>query len=199
VFPVLRRKLKRVFKEIYNSDDFSYEPERFGQESRDQVNEIRNDTAVDSWSRGLSPELRDRLIEDTRGCGDYDEVSGDVSGEGGTEEETEATDSSGATGSSRVDSGSTGDGGDSAEPGSAEDTGSDSDGPELSPYVCISYYYDASFGLGGTYAHIVPREELEDTLATLETDRYSSVTVTDAPGATGPLGPSRDFSCSDYA
>ena len=203
VFPVLCRKLKRVFKEIYNSDDFSYEPERFGQESRDQVNDIRNDTAVDSWSRGLSPELRDRLIEDTRGCGDYGVVSGESDSEPPPTRSTERPDET-----PEVEDTITGDSGGplrsdtpltETDPDDLPDVTGGAAGSTETPYVCISYYYDASFGLGGTYAHIVPREELEDTLATLETDRYSSVTVTDAPGATGPLGPSRDFSCSDYA
>ena len=73
IFPVLKRKLKRMFKDIYNSNDISYRPEPLGSSARQEANKLRLPTI-----RGISPfdpleelltqPVRDRLTYNDPTC-----------------------------------------------------------------------------------------------------------------------------------
>ena len=73
MFPVLRRKLKRAFREVYNSNDFTFEDEPIGQQARKQVNDIREDTNVESWGENLAPEVSERVFTESAACSDEGE------------------------------------------------------------------------------------------------------------------------------
>ena len=64
VFPVLRRQLKKTFVELYNSDNFAYREEALGTYARREVNDIREESDLDTLETGLSPSLRGRIIVD---------------------------------------------------------------------------------------------------------------------------------------
>lgn len=71
-FPLLRRKLKQLFRELYNSSDFSYRSESRDRRAREEVSRTRQDTSVGSPSSGLSPELANNVIVQQPGwdCGE---------------------------------------------------------------------------------------------------------------------------------
>ena len=64
VFPKLKRDLKKMFNELYNSNDFLYEEESRGRRGRERANRERRATDINDWLSGLSPNVRDLIIED---------------------------------------------------------------------------------------------------------------------------------------
>jgi hypothetical protein len=64
MFPKLKRDLKKMFNELYNSNDFLYEEESRGRRGRERANRERRATDINDWLSGLSPNVRDLIIED---------------------------------------------------------------------------------------------------------------------------------------
>ena len=71
-FPLLRRKLKKLFRELYNSNDFTYRSEPRNRRAREEVNRTREETSVGFPTSGLSPELANNVIVQLPGwdCGE---------------------------------------------------------------------------------------------------------------------------------
>ncbi len=67
VFPVLKRRLKKVFNLLYRANDFSYDP-LDGSEQDEQVRNLSDSTNADSWSDRLTPETRARVILEDPTC-----------------------------------------------------------------------------------------------------------------------------------
>tara|TARA_R100000234_G_scaffold98268_1_gene66766 strand:- start:8993 stop:9907 length:915 start_codon:yes stop_codon:yes gene_type:complete len=73
-FVGLRRQLKKMFKEVYNSQDFMYRDEPLGASEARQVENVRNETNVDqSLGGNLAPGLTDRIIFGPIACPDDEE------------------------------------------------------------------------------------------------------------------------------
>ena len=70
VFPKLKRGLKKMFNELYNSNDFLYEEESRGRRGRERANRERRAMDINDWLSGLSPNVRDLIIEDDPMRGD---------------------------------------------------------------------------------------------------------------------------------
>ena len=61
-FKAMKRRLKRSFLNIYNSNDFTYREEPLGAKERAAVNELRRNTDIESWEDGIGPDWRDRVL-----------------------------------------------------------------------------------------------------------------------------------------
>lgn len=75
VFPVIKRKLKNQFNQIYNSNDFTYIHEPPSRASREEVDRLRREFSIDwpQWG-DLTPPVLNRLIFSNPMC--YSEETG---------------------------------------------------------------------------------------------------------------------------
>ena len=206
-FPQLRRQLKRLFRDLYNSNDFTFQEERRNARSRDDVDRIRRESTVDDTTAGLSPDILNNVIVIEGGlCTDTIESATTA---GGAESDTSLP-------SDRPrDTGTPTSIGTGPEPGSlpplteldpstlptVEDTGGPSYGPGESPYVCMNYYFSSRTpGLSGRFYEFILREEAEafiNEIARGDRPSYSDASFVDAPSIRGPFGPTRDNICDE--
>jgi len=61
VFPRLKRRLKRLFNRLYNSNDYTYQPAG-ASSAREQITNAREDLSLATWREGLTPTFRTRVI-----------------------------------------------------------------------------------------------------------------------------------------
>ena len=165
IFPVLKRKLKKQFNKIYNSNDISYIDEESSSDraSREEVERLRLQFSIDwpQWSE-LTPPVSNMMVFTNPMC--YAEERG-VEGVDGL-------------------SVGTGPSPDAGSPDADDTTGDDAaawEPPDLD-LVCATYTWDATpYASAGSHTEIMLRE----TAFYVDTDpAYSSVTWEDAPGAT---------------
>ena len=51
-----------MFRDLYNSNDFTFQEERRNARSRDDVDRIRRESTVDDTTAGLSPDILNNVI-----------------------------------------------------------------------------------------------------------------------------------------
>ena len=73
-FVGLRRQLKKMFKEVYNSQDFMYRDEPLGASEARQVENVRTESNVDqSLGGNLAPGLTERIVFGPIACPEDEE------------------------------------------------------------------------------------------------------------------------------
>ena len=95
-FPLLRRKLKKLFRELYNSNDFTYRAEPRDRRAREEVSRTRRETSVGNPFGGLSSELANNVTVQDPGwdCGEREsegttgDSPSDGSGDGPLDDDT---------------------------------------------------------------------------------------------------------------
>jgi hypothetical protein len=74
VFVSLKRQLKRLFKEVYNAQDFTYREESLGAQERREVGRVREDTNVSTTiPDNLPPGFANRIISSSVVCPEPDQ------------------------------------------------------------------------------------------------------------------------------
>ena len=61
IFPNMKRRLKRLFNLLYNSNDFNYRPSDTSP-GRREISDARADLNLPGWLDGLSPGMQQRII-----------------------------------------------------------------------------------------------------------------------------------------
>jgi len=61
-FMAMKRRLKRAFLDVYNSNDFTYRSEPLGKREREEVAKLRKNTSIESWEDGLGADFKDRVV-----------------------------------------------------------------------------------------------------------------------------------------
>jgi uncharacterized membrane protein YgcG len=212
-FPQLRRKLKRLFRDLYNSNDFTFQAERRNARSREDVDRIRRDSTVADTTAGLSPDVLNNIIviegglctdleSDTTSTGGAGGTAGgsSSSGGGGTADTSGGASSSDPVGTGPLPGGPITESDPSTLP-TAGGGGGPSYGPGESPYVCMNYYFTSGTpGLSGRFYEFILREEAERFVSEVDSGlraSYSDVSFVDAPSIRGPFGPTRDNICDE--